>query len=85
MATGARWLGSHVLETIAKKDGQVVGQGTYEVSADGKTLTVSSKDASENAQGWQSEFEQVIVLDRTRKECVRRGPALSPSCESCGG
>ena len=32
----ARWLGSHVLETIAKKDGQVVGQGTYEVSADAK-------------------------------------------------
>jgi hypothetical protein len=60
----ARWLGSNVLETIAKKDGQVVGQGRYEVSADGQTLTVSSKDANQNAQGWQSEFEQVIVLDR---------------------
>jgi hypothetical protein len=61
----ARWLGSHVLETIAKKDGQIVGRGTYEISADGKTLTVSAKDASANAHGWQTDFEQVIVLDRT--------------------
>lgn len=46
-----RWRGSHVLETVAKKDGQVVGRGTYEVSADGKTLTISAD-------------EQMIVLDR---------------------
>ena len=37
----AKWQGSHVLETLATKDGEVVGRGTYEVSADGATLTVS--------------------------------------------
>jgi glyoxalase superfamily protein len=47
----ARWLGSHVLEAVAKKDGQVVGRGTYEVSADGTILTISADD-------------QVIVCDR---------------------
>ena len=45
------WRTPHVLETIAKKDGQVVGWGTYEVSSDGSTLTISGD-------------EQVIVLDR---------------------
>ena len=55
-----RWVGSRVLETVGKKDGQVVGRGTYEVSADGKTLTatVSGTDASGAA------FDQVIVFDR---------------------
>jgi hypothetical protein len=47
----ASWHGSHVLETVAKKDGQVVGWGKYEVSDDGKTLTISGD-------------EQMIVLDR---------------------
>jgi hypothetical protein len=47
----ARWRGSRVLETLARKDGRVVGTGTYEVSADGRTLTISGD-------------EQVIVLDR---------------------
>jgi hypothetical protein len=28
------------LETVAKKDGQVIGRATYSVSADGRTLTV---------------------------------------------
>jgi hypothetical protein len=45
----ARWLGSHRLETVATKDGQVVGRGTYEVSPDGKTLTISTRNASANA------------------------------------
>jgi hypothetical protein len=55
-----RWIGSNVLETVGKKDGQVVGRGTYEVSADGKTLTatVSGTDGSGAA------FNQVIVFDR---------------------
>jgi hypothetical protein len=48
----AAWRGSHVLETMAKKDGQVAGLGTYAVSDNGKTLTISGDD-------------QVIVLDRT--------------------
>jgi len=55
-----RWVGSNVLETVGKKDGQIVGRGTYEVSADGKTLTatVSGRDGSGAA------FDQVIVFDR---------------------
>jgi hypothetical protein len=40
----ATWRGSHVLETVATKDGQVVGRGIYEVSRDAKTLTVSGDD-----------------------------------------
>ena len=47
----ARWLGARVLETVDKQDGRVVGRGTYEVSADGRTLTITAA-------------EQVIVLVR---------------------
>jgi hypothetical protein len=47
----ARWIGSHILEAIDVKDGQILGRGLYEVSGDGKTLTVSTN-------------EQRIVLDR---------------------
>ncbi len=47
----AKWDGSRVLKTEAKKDGQIVGWGKYEVSDDGKTLTISGDD-------------QRIVLDR---------------------
>jgi hypothetical protein len=35
------WRGVHILETMATKDGQVVARGGYEVSADGKTSTIS--------------------------------------------
>jgi hypothetical protein len=35
----AKWLGSDVLASIATKNGQVFALVTYEVSADGKTLT----------------------------------------------
>jgi hypothetical protein len=37
----ASWRGSHVLHVIARKDGEVVGVGTYEVSADGRELTIT--------------------------------------------
>lgn len=47
----ARWRGPHILETVARKDGQAAGWGRYEVSADGNTLTVSGD-------------QQIIVLDR---------------------
>jgi len=47
----ATWRGSQVLETVAKKDGQVAGWGKYEVSDDGNTLTISGD-------------KQLIVLDR---------------------
>ena len=53
------WLGTNVLETIAKKDGHVVGHGKYEVSLDGTmlTATVAGTDAAGKS------FEQVIVFD----------------------
>ena len=60
MVSVVRWVGPQVLETVGKKDGQIVGRGAYEVSADGKTLTatVSGTDAGGAA------FDQVIVFDR---------------------
>jgi hypothetical protein len=60
VAVITKWLGPDVLETVAKKDGKVVGQGTYEVSGDGRTLTARIKgiDASGGS------FEQVVVLER---------------------
>jgi hypothetical protein len=48
----ARWRGSHILETEAKKHGQGVGWGRYEISEDGQTLTISGD-------------KQSIVLDRS--------------------
>jgi len=47
----ARWRGSHIFETEAKKDGLTAGWGKYEVSEDGQTLTIYGD-------------EQMIVLDR---------------------
>jgi hypothetical protein len=54
------WASPHVLETEARKDGQVVGKGAYAVSDDGKSLsaTVAGIDAA------GAPFEQVIVFDR---------------------
>ena len=60
VVVATRWRGANVLETVAKKDGQVVGDGTYEVSSDGKTLTATV--AGIDAAG--ARFEQVIVFDR---------------------
>jgi hypothetical protein len=56
----ARWAGTHLLETGARKDGQVVGVGSYAVSEDLSTLTatVGGTDAA------GARFEQVIVFDR---------------------
>ena len=50
-ALRARWIGSNILEAVDLKDGEILGRGTYEVSSDGKTLTVSTN-------------EQRIVMDR---------------------
>jgi hypothetical protein len=47
----ARWRGAHRLEAFALRDGEEDGAVTYEVSADGTTLTITSS-------------EQVIVLER---------------------
>ena len=40
----AVWRGSNVFHVIAKKDGEIVGAGTYEVSAEGRELTVTTGD-----------------------------------------
>ena len=47
----AAWRNEHVLETLGRKDGEVIGRGRYEVADDGRTMTISSD-------------EQTIVLDR---------------------
>src|SRR5215471_18102020 len=56
----ARWVGTDTLETMFKHEGNVISEGTYEVSSDGKTLT--SKGKGLDASGAQ--YEQVIVFDR---------------------
>ena len=63
VVVAAQWVGTNVLETVAKKDGQVIGHGKYEVSLDGATLTatVAGTDAAGKA------FEQVIVFDATHR------------------
>jgi hypothetical protein len=55
----ARWIGTTTLEVVAKKDGKTLGQSTYEVSGDGKTMTtkINAIDASGRP------FDQVIVFD----------------------
>jgi len=60
---GAMTFGSHpdpqTLELGSEVDGQVLGAGRYEVSADGKTLTVTNKGS-----GLKGPFEVVMVLER---------------------
>jgi hypothetical protein len=55
-----RWVGPRHLQTVGKSAGAAVGEQSYEVSTDGKTLTakVSGIDAS------GARFDQVIVFDR---------------------
>jgi hypothetical protein len=55
-----KWVGSHTLETVAKKEAKEVGRSSYEVSNDGKMLTAKVKGI--DASG--AEFDQVIVFDR---------------------
>jgi len=59
----SRWISPRVLDTVATKDGKVVGHSSYEVSDDGKTLT--AKLSGSDASG--TEFEQIIVCDRQQK------------------
>jgi hypothetical protein len=33
----SRWVGSHTLESVAKRDGTIIGESRYEVSSDGKS------------------------------------------------
>lgn len=50
----ARWIGPDVLALIARKDGRTIALATYELSADGKTLTARSSGL----------LEQVTVFER---------------------
>ena len=61
VVVATRWRDANVLETVAKKDGQVVGDGAYEVSSDGRTLTATMA----GIDGAGARFEQVIVFDRS--------------------
>lgn len=56
----SRWVGAHILETVARQDGKAIGQSTFEVSSDGKTLTANVK-GTDAGGAW---FEQVMVCDR---------------------
>jgi hypothetical protein len=56
VVVSARWASPRALETTAKKDGQTVAVATYEVAADGKTLTAKTSGAAS--------FAQVIVYER---------------------
>lgn len=51
---------ARTLQVVGRKDGAVVGRGTYEVSDDGQTLTATMSGI--DAKGRQ--FDQVIVFDR---------------------
>jgi len=53
-------LGPYGFESRATKDGIVMGKGSYDVSADGNTMTATI--AGIDASG--KPFEQVIVFDR---------------------
>jgi|GEM_PF-1500721 len=52
LKAGWRGAGAQILETVATQHGQVVGWGTYAVSEDGQTLTISGD-------------QQMIVLERS--------------------
>ena len=54
------WTSPLMLTTIGKKDGNVIGKGTYEVSANGLELT--ARVFGTDAGG--APFEQTIVFDR---------------------
>jgi hypothetical protein len=43
-ALTSRWLSSHALEAVGKKDGHVEGRVRYEVSGDGSSLTLTTAD-----------------------------------------
>jgi hypothetical protein len=54
----AKWRDPYTLETVGKKDGQVVGAATYQVSTDRRVLTISAD-------------QQSVVLDRVDAERLR--------------
>jgi len=63
VVTISKWTTSHILELVARKEGNVVGESKYEVSKDGKTLTATVKGVDAKGRS----FEQIIVFDRDAK------------------
>jgi hypothetical protein len=57
----AKWLGSRVLEVTATKEGRATGRGRYEVSPNGRTLTVSYQISSPTGL---PQTEHRLVFDR---------------------
>jgi hypothetical protein len=55
-----RWLGPHVLETEARRDGQAISRGTYAVSEDGRSLIATIDGTDPGGEP----FAHVIVFDR---------------------
>jgi hypothetical protein len=55
-----RWVGTHALETMGKKDGAIVGHGTYAVADDGQTMTATVR----GVDGQGKPLEQMIVFDK---------------------
>jgi hypothetical protein len=72
----AKWLGPRVLEVTATKDGHPTGRGLYEVSANGRALTVSYSRSSPNGL---SEAEHWLVFDRMLHDQPRYS-VLDSSC-----
>jgi hypothetical protein len=60
-AVAATWIGSRVLEAIAKRSGRLLGRVTYEVASDGETLTVASESSAH--EGYPASSTRV-VFDR---------------------
>ncbi|HKA18319.1 MAG TPA: hypothetical protein VKN18_08380 [Blastocatellia bacterium] len=56
----SRWVNAQKLQTVVTQNGKVIGESTFEVSADGKTLTATIKGVDESG----ANFEQIIVCDR---------------------
>ena len=57
----SRWRDPHTLEAIGKKDGHAVGAALYQVSVDGRTLTISGD-------------QQLVVLDRSSDSSIPGEP-----------
>ena len=54
------WMGTHVLATEGRRDGNTLARATYAVSDDGKLLTATIA----GIDGAGKAFDQVIVFDR---------------------
>ena len=56
----SRWVNAQKLQTVVTQNGKIIGESTFEVTSDGKTLTATLK----GVDGSGANFEQTIVCDR---------------------